>query len=185
MKIRCPECCSPEVEPDRGGVPKAKHCRTCGARFPRDSALVALSEAEAASSKPAPSPVFTFDAELVALALRNPRIEAIKAVSRDSNADELNLLLYTVRAMELIKSDRDDRWIYVYPFTIAEPDPLLAVDLGAWQPTLLGGELKVPHEEGEDLVSFTVRALQQAVDEANGLAAQHAARRAVTGGKPC
>jgi len=54
MELRCPECCSPEVDPDPRGAADARRCGNCGARFSREAAFVTVAEAEALSS-PAPS----------------------------------------------------------------------------------------------------------------------------------
>jgi hypothetical protein len=59
--------------------------------------------------------------------------------------------------------------------SISEPALILAVDPGSG-PTLLGFELKLRLGGAEeDLISYTVRFLAEAVEEANGLAAGRAA----------
>jgi hypothetical protein len=44
IELRCPDCCSPEVEDDGG---TRRLCDNCGARFEHDSCLISLSEARA------------------------------------------------------------------------------------------------------------------------------------------
>jgi hypothetical protein len=47
MEPHCPDCCSPEVEPDPDRSPDVRLCGNCDTRFHRDSILVTLADAEA------------------------------------------------------------------------------------------------------------------------------------------
>ena len=58
--------------------------------------------------------------------------------------------------------------LYIYPLSLSEPDPVLAVDRGTGS-TLLGYSLKLRDREGENPVEFTSRMLGDMVDEANAL----------------
>ncbi len=173
MELRCPECASPEVENDPQGGDDAHRCANCGARFPRECAFVTVLEAEAYRDKATPQRIFTFDQQRAAIELRSPD-GAPLPISPYSDADELHRLLDAARAVQIIDSERPGAGIYVYPLSIAQPDPVLAVDPGPG-PTLLGFELKLRQGEAEDPVSFTIRFLEEVVEEANGLAAARAA----------
>jgi hypothetical protein len=59
--------------------------------------------------------------------------------------------------------------IYVYPESNAEDRPRIAVERGCL--TLLGGEWKLPDEDGDGGTAATVEAIANAVDVANGLLA--------------
>jgi hypothetical protein len=168
MELRCPDCVSPEVENDPAGKGEALRCDNCGARFPRDSALVTVLEAAAYRGKE-PPPLFTFNPEVAAIELRNGD-GAIRTVNPYSDADELHRLLDGAQAAKIVESTRARAGVYVYPMSIGEPDPLLAVDTGCGM-TVLGFELKLRQDEGEDPIAFTVRFLREAVEEANGLTA--------------
>lgn len=171
MELRCPECASPEVEHDPGGGGEAHRCGSCGARFPRGAALITVLEAEA--YRGATSPLFTFNPRAAAAELRKGD-GAILSINPYSDADELNALLDGAQALKIIESERGWARLYVYPLSLGEPEPLLAVDPGAAE-TLLGHSLALRQREGEDPVTFTIRFLAEAVEEANGLAAGRAA----------
>jgi len=173
MELRCPECASPEVEPDSQGRGEARRCANCGARFARDSAFVTVLEAEAYRGEATPPQLFTFNPTLAATELRKGD-GAITAINPYSDADELHRLLDGAQAARIIESARARATIYVYPLSIGEPDSLLDVETGAGL-TLLGFELGLRQHEGEDPITFTIRFLEEAVGEANGLAAGRAA----------
>ncbi|HWW66609.1 MAG TPA: hypothetical protein VNY83_01365 [Solirubrobacterales bacterium] len=46
MELRCPDCVSPEVEPNPRESADAYRCANCGAHFHRDATLVTLADAE-------------------------------------------------------------------------------------------------------------------------------------------
>jgi hypothetical protein len=173
MELRCPQCCSPEVEPDPQGSDEYRRCGNCGERFPRDAALVTVLDAEAHQPDAGLQQLFTFNPTLAAVELRRLG-GAIATASPHSDADELNALLDGARAAAIISAERERTRLYVYPLSVGEPEPLLAVDPGAG-PTLLGYSVKLPQHEGEDPISFTVRVLEELTEEANGLAAGRAA----------
>jgi hypothetical protein len=111
---------------------------------------------------------FSFDRAGAARSITDPD-GAIWPVNAYSDADELNTLLEAALVSGLIARHRRRGHIYVYPLSIAEPEPLLAVDPGHG-PTLLGHALKLAERDGESPVEFTLRLLEEATDEANRLA---------------
>lgn len=171
MELRCPRCCSPEVEPDPQGSDEYRRCANCGERFPREVALVTVLDAEAHQPDAGLQQLFNFNPTLAAVELRCLG-GAIATASPHSDADELNALLDGAQAAGIISSKRAR--LYVYPLSVGEPEPLLAVDPGAG-PTLLGYSIKLRQHEGEDPISFTVRILEELTEEANRLAAGRAA----------
>jgi hypothetical protein len=108
---------------------------------------------------------------------------AIAPVNPYSDADELNGLLDDALATGVIAvtmagpDESPSARLYVYPMSLSDPEPTLAVDPGGG-PTLLGPPLLLREEEGEDPASYTVRLLAEAVEEANRLAAQGSAEAA-------
>jgi len=173
MELRCPECASPEVEHDPKEGEEARRCANCGARFSRDSAFVTVLDAEANRGEATPQQLFAFNPQAAAIELRKGD-GAITAINPHSDADELNVLIDGAQAAKAIEGKRPRARLDVYPLSIGDPSPLLAVDPGTG-PTLLGFELKLRQGKGEDPVAFTVRFLEEAVQEANGLAAGLAA----------
>jgi len=173
MELRCPECCSPEVESDPQGCAEERRCGNCGERFSRESALVTVLDAEARLPDVSLQRLFTFDPTLTVIELRDLD-GAIVTASPHSDADELNALLNGAQSAGIISSERERARLYVYPLSVGEPEPLLAVDPGEG-PTLLGSSLKLRLLESEDPISFTVRILEELTEEANGLAAGRAA----------
>lgn len=171
MELRCPDCCSPEV----GFAPEGAEercCANCGARFASDAALVTVADARGATEPPR----FSLAAERAAAELEGLG-GAIAPVNPYSDADELNGLLDDALATGIIAvtmpgaAESPSARIYVYPMSLSDPEPTLAVDPGGG-PTLLGPPLLLREEEGEDPASYTVRLLAEAVEEANRLAAQ-------------
>lgn len=177
MELRCPKCCSPEAMSDPQFGEEARRCANCGEGFPRESALVTVLEAEAHRSEATPRPLFTFDPKLAETELRR-LVGAISVANPYSDADELHQLLDGAQVVGIVSASRARAKIYVYPLSISEPDPILAVDPGIG-PTLLGSELKLRQEKGEDPIAFTVRFLEETVEEANGLAAERFAEDGV------
>jgi hypothetical protein len=155
MELKCPDCRSPEVAPDPQGEGDMHRCANCGERFGPESALVTVLEAEAHRSEATPRPLFTFDPKLAAIELRR-LVGAISVANPYSDADELHQLLDGAQVVGIVSASRARARIYVYPLSISKSAPILAVDPGVG-PTLLGSELKLRQEEGEDPVSFTVR----------------------------
>jgi hypothetical protein len=116
--------------------------------------------------------LFNFDRAAAERSLADPD-SALWPVNAYSDADELNALLEAAQACGAIARFRPRARIYVYPLSIAEPEPLLAADPGAG-PTLLGHSLKLAEREGESPLEFTLRLLEELTDEANALAADRA-----------
>lgn len=85
-----------------------------------------------------------------------------------SDADELNALFETALASRVLTASRPRAHIYVYPLSLCEPDPLLAVDPGTG-PTLLSYALSPSQREGEDPIAFTVRLLEETTATANAV----------------
>ena len=107
---------------------------------------------------------FSFDREPAAVDLRGPEDE-LWPVNAYSDADELNDLLEAAQNCGLITASRQAR-LFVYPLSIREPDPLLAIVVTGG-PALLGHELALSGRDGEDPVAFTLRLLEQVVERAN------------------
>ena len=173
MELRCPDCCSPEVEKDSQSPPTGLRCANCGAGFQRDRALITIRDAESCSSETAQVDLFAFDPELAAAQLRDPD-GAIAAASPYSDADELNLLVEDAQGAKVIVAAHEFARLFVYPLSLSEPEPLLALSTDAG-PTLLGGSVDLRQGDEEDPIAFTVRLLAGIVEEANGLAAERPA----------
>jgi len=105
MELRCPECASPEVEPDPQEGDEARRCANCGARFPRDSAFVSVLEAEAYRGDVTPPQLFAFNPTLAEMELRKGD-GAITTINPYSDADELHRLLDGAQAARIIESVR-------------------------------------------------------------------------------
>jgi hypothetical protein len=93
-------------------------------------------------------------------------------VNAYSDADELNALAQAALEADVIIREDSCTYLYIYPFSLSEPDPVLAGDLGR-SPALLGYSLKVREREGEKPVEFTLRLLEEMAEEANALAASY------------
>jgi hypothetical protein len=96
--------------------------------------------------------------------------EELWPVNAYSDADELNDLLEAAQNAGLISASRQAR-LFVYPLSIAEPDPLLAIVVTGG-PTLLGHELALSGRDGEDPITFTLRLLEQVVVRGNAVLAE-------------
>jgi len=109
---------------------------------------------------------FHFDAARARRAIVDP-YGAIWPVNDFCDADELNDLFEAAVQSKIIRSRNRGGFIHVYPHSIAEPDPILAVRLGsrAW----LGQGLKLRERDGESPLDFTLRLLEETTIEANGL----------------
>jgi hypothetical protein len=116
---------------------------------------------------------FSFDRAQTKRSLGDPD-GALWPVNAYSDADELNTLLEAALACGAISRPCARAHIYVYPLSICEPEPLLAVDPGHGA-TLLGHALQLREREGESPLEFTLRLLGEVTDEANRLAQRHPA----------
>lgn len=119
--------------------------------------------------------LFRFNRARAELDLADPD-GALWPVSAFSDADELNALFEGALEARILARGRPRAHIYVYPLSLSEPDPLLAVDPGQG-PTLLSYALSPTQREGEDPVAFTVRLLEETTAAANAVVADALGRR--------
>jgi hypothetical protein len=91
-------------------------------------------------------------------------------VNAYSDADELNLLAKAAQSAGILAAEVSGAHLCIYPMSISEPEPLLAVDLGRG-PTLLGPSLRLTEAVGEDPISFSLRFLADLATAASALAA--------------
>lgn len=171
IEPRCPECLSPEIEPDRASDVGRWHCRNCGGRFDLEFAFVRLREAVDFRSALESEPAFHLH---VALAERELRAldGTIRALSPYSDAGELHRVLDAAVATGVIEPLRVGATLRAYLFPGPEPHPVLGVALGVGA-ELVGPEPALRQEEGEDPVAYTLRRLAQIVGVANDLLAGH------------
>jgi hypothetical protein len=96
---------------------------------------------------------------------------AITVVNAYSDADEYHGLIDAAQGAGII-ARRDPRsQIYIYPMSLSEPDPMVAVD-GGPGPTRLAFASTPCEREGETPVAFTLRFLEEVVCAANSLLAR-------------
>ncbi|HEX3734397.1 MAG TPA: hypothetical protein VHU86_04510 [Solirubrobacterales bacterium] len=114
-------------------------------------------------------PLFSFARARAEREIADPAEGAIWPINAYVDADELNSLLEAAQGAGIIARTRSGAQIYVYPLSITEPAPLLAVDLGIGV-TVLGHELGLCEGEDEAPIAFTLRLLADLVDRANALA---------------
>jgi hypothetical protein len=93
---------------------------------------------------------------------------AIWPVNSFADADELNSLFEAAVQSGIIFCPDPSGFIHVYPLSISEPDPMLAVNRSSG-PTLLGYSMKLRERDGEGPLEFTLRLLEETTEEANGL----------------
>jgi hypothetical protein len=169
MEPRCPDCCSPEIDPPLGSRPEWR-CRNCGAFFELESALVTFAEAETFGRPREGGPSFVLDRVLAEAELRDPD-GAIAALSPRGDAVELRGSLPAAEESGAIQSEIADAALRVMLPTGAEPHPVLVVDPGAG-PELVGPELALRAEPGEDPVTYSLRWLDRIVSDANATVAR-------------
>jgi hypothetical protein len=121
-----------------------------------------MTPAPQASPPPPPLP-FRFDRGRAAAELIDPDGD-LWPVNAYSDADELNLLAAV---------ERPQARLYVYPMSLVEPEPILAVNLGSG-PTLLGHAVQLRQAEAAGPVEYTLRFLTDLCAGANLLASCHA-----------
>ena len=166
MELRCPDCCSPEVGFAPEGA-EARRCANCGARFASEAALVTVADVRGTTEPPR----FSLAAERAAAELEG--LGAIAPVNPYSDADELNGLLDSALAAGIIAvtmpgpAESPSARLYVYPMSLSDPEPTLAVDTGGG-PTLLGPPLLLREEEGEDPSSYVVASATGALTGTRG-----------------
>jgi hypothetical protein len=115
-------------------------------------------------------PIFRLDRERAVADLRGAEND-LWPVNAYSDADELNGLLEAAQSAGLLSASTTGAYLYIYPLSIADPDPVLVVSPAAG-PTFLDFELKLRGKEGEDPIAFTLRLLEGIVADANALAAE-------------
>lgn len=172
MELKCPTCCSSDVQSGPRKSPGARMCGSCGAAFRLEDALLTVAEAITGSTQrdPRPSPLFGLDRERAEDELGYPD-GAIKPTSPFSDADELNSLFESALGAELITCDFESAYISIYPMSLALPDPLPAVEIGGGT-VLLGSALNLTQFESEDPIAYTLRILSETVSKANELSAR-------------
>lgn len=93
---------------------------------------------------------------------------ALWPVNLYSDADELNGLVQAAIESEAITRPTKRAYLYIYPLSLSEPDPVLVYDPGHGR-AFLGFSLKLHERDGESPVEFTLRLLEDLTAEANGL----------------
>ncbi len=111
---------------------------------------------------------FTFDRVKAERSITDPD-GALWPVNAYSDADELNNLVDDALTSEAIAREDPGAFFAIYPMSLSEPDPQVAVSLGPG-PALLGNPLKLREQDGEGPVDFTLRLLDELTAEANELA---------------
>jgi hypothetical protein len=110
---------------------------------------------------------FRLDRDRAAVELSDPEGD-LWPVNPYSDADELNLLLEAAQSAGVLTALAPAAALYVYPMSLTEPEPLLAVNPGR-PPLLLGQALRLGEREGEDPIAFTLRLLEGIAAEAKAL----------------
>lgn len=110
---------------------------------------------------------FRFDAAYARRAIVDPD-GAIWPVNSFSDADELNSLMEAAVDARVIASGEVGAYIHIYPLSICEPDPVLAVSR-VRGPSLLGYSLKLREWDGETPLEFTLRLLEEVAGAASAL----------------
>jgi len=167
IEPRCPDCISPEIEPDPDSTSGRWRCANCGECFDFEDAFVKLREAEDFRSEMEPDLLFHLHRNRAQIELRACD-GALRALNPYSDVEELHRILDVAVARRVIEARRPGAALHAYLFPGAEPHPVLGVDPGVGA-DLVGPELALRPEEGEDPISYTVRRLRQMVDSANDL----------------
>lgn len=111
--------------------------------------------------------LFHLDGDRAAVELSDPEGN-LWTVSPYSDADELNLLLEAAQSAAVLTARSPATALYIYPMSLIEPEPLLAVNPGR-PPLLLGQALRLDERDGEDPIAFTMRLLEEIAAEAEAL----------------
>ena len=167
MDLQCPKCCRAQASSTIAPGSRIE-CDNCGASFTPEEALSPAAGSMQERRAALPQEMFSLDRCRAAAALADPA-GVISAVSPHSDADELNSLVDDALFARAIRRARTDACLSVYPLSLADPEPVLAVSPSNG-PTLLGYSLKLGRRDGEDPVDFTVRVLAEMVEQANALA---------------
>jgi hypothetical protein len=116
-----------------------------------------------------PPQLFRFDRSRAAAALIDPDGD-LWPVNAYSDADELNLLAEAAQEAGVLTAERPRARLYVYPMSLAEPEPLLAVNPGRG-PTLLGHAVQMRAAGDEGPIEYTLHLLADLCAGANALLA--------------
>jgi hypothetical protein len=192
-RLTCPDCGSQKINYERDALLVAEALTVCGGvlALARESEAVALDDVHLACSacgaelaavewaeeRPVgvagavPGPLhidlFRFDLPKARAALHDLD-GAIWPVNSFADADELNGLFEAAVHSDVITSADPNGFIHIYPLSLSEPEPILAVNRSSG-PSLLGYSLKLREQDGESPLEFTLRLLEELVEEANGL----------------
>jgi hypothetical protein len=167
IEPRCPECTSPEIEPDPQSTSGRWRCGNCGERFDYEAAFIQLREAVDFLSAIEPERLFDFQRDLAEAELRAGD-GALRVLDPHSDAQELHRALDAAIARRVIRPPRQGAALHAYLPADARAHPVLGVDRGAG-PELIGPSLGLRRRRSEDPISYTVRWLGQIVDDANDL----------------
>jgi hypothetical protein len=134
--------------------------------------LVAVLDAESGSAQvdPVPQPLFGFERARAEMELRNPE-GVIKPIRPSSDADELNRLFESALGADIITCEFESTYISVYPMSMADPEPLLAVELGGGI-VLLGSAIYLEQSSSKEPVAYTLLFLRETLHQANELSAR-------------
>jgi hypothetical protein len=114
---------------------------------------------------------FSFDRTKASKAIEDPD-GALWPVNAYSDADELNTLADDALTAQIVTREDAGAHFAIYPMSLSEPDPIVAVNVGA-DPALLGRPMKLREQDGESPIDFTLRLLGDMVAEANRLIRAH------------
>jgi hypothetical protein len=131
---------------------------------------VTVADAEFDPAKGAlPHPLFDLDPDAAAVVLNDPE-GVIKRITPFSDADELNGLFEAALGSEVITSEFESAYVSVYPMSIANPQPLPAVEIGGGV-VLIGSAMDLEQDRGEDPIAYTLRIIAETLGRANELSA--------------
>lgn len=138
--------------------------------FNHDSALVTVADAESDLGKGAlPHPLFGLDRDAAAVVLNDPE-GVVKPITPFSDADELHGLFESALGAEIITCEFESAYISIYPMSIANPQPLPAVEIGGGV-VLIGAAMSLEQDQGEDPIAYTLRVIAETLGRANDLSA--------------
>ncbi len=143
-------------------------CENRGASFAPEGAFSPATGSMPERRAAPPQELFVLDRCRATAALADPE-GVISVVSPYSDADELNSFVDDALFAGAIRRARASACLSVYPLSLSDPEPILAVSPSNG-PTLLGYSLKLAQRDDEGPVDFTVRVLSEIVDQANALA---------------
>jgi len=164
---KCPECLSPDIDPDANSTCGWWRCANCGALFDYESALIELREAVDFRSAIETEPLFHLNSRLATIELRVAG-GPLQPVSPYSDPGEMHRALDAALARGVIESRRDGAALHAYAIPGADFHTVLGVDPGVGA-ELIGPRLVMKQEPGEDPISYTVRWLDWIVESANAL----------------